>query len=185
MTLEDFLISYQTDRTECLESVYKSQLSICQSWINKNFKKQPQETKDILIDAIVILSENANMNKINASSTLVSTYLLGICKNLIKQSNKNQPLYVVLDNDVKDDFNIEEFTTKLENEAFQIKTLEECLENLGHPCSTIIKEFYLNQLKQEKITTLMGYQNGNVTKSMKYKCLNRLKILFFKNNKSL
>ena len=94
MTLEDFLISYQIDSTECLETVYKSQLSICQAWICKYFKKSPHEAKDILIDAIVILSENANMKKIIATNTLVTTYLIGICKNLIRQSNKNQVLYV-------------------------------------------------------------------------------------------
>jgi hypothetical protein len=52
---------------------------------------------------------------------------------------------------------------------------------LGEPCKTIIEEFYLNSRSMQEICEQFGYTNADNAKTQKYKCLQRLKKLFFKD----
>ena len=53
------------------------------------------------------------------------------------------------------------------------------LIDLGEPCSELIKDFYINKLSMEQIAEKFGYTNADNAKTQKYKCLQRLKKIFF------
>ena len=53
------------------------------------------------------------------------------------------------------------------------------MENLGEPCKTILKDFYIYKLSMEEISDKFGYTNSDNAKTQKYKCLQRLKRTFF------
>ncbi len=57
------------------------------------------------------------------------------------------------------------------------------LDQLGEPCKTILRDFYLYNKSMEEITDKFGYTNADNAKTQKYKCLQRLKALFFKEYK--
>lgn len=180
MTLAEFLISDKEEHLRCLEKTYRGNFNFCIAWIIKNHPARQADAKDIFTESLVILSENAFKNKIQPSDTLVSTYLLAVCKNLIRQSERNQKFQEISTEYLPDDIYQEESDFDLAENEKKLLNLNEALEKLGHPCNTIIREFYLNQTRQEKITEILGYQNTDVTKTMKYKCLGRLKEIFFK-----
>ena len=59
--------------------------------------------------------------------------------------------------------------------------MKKALENLGEPCKTIIQDFYIHNLSMQDICEKFGYTNTDNAKTQKYKCLQRLKKLFFQS----
>jgi DNA-directed RNA polymerase specialized sigma24 family protein len=67
-------------------------------------------------------------------------------------------------------------------EKEQILTrLEDAVEKLGEPCSSLIKAFYLEKQNMQNIADRFGYTNAENAKTQKYKCFMRLKKIFFDN----
>src|SRR5690606_23662726 len=58
--------------------------------------------------------------------------------------------------------------------------MEEALVGLGEPCKTILYDFYIKNRSMADICEKFGYTNTDNAKTQKYKCLQRLKKLFFK-----
>ena len=57
--------------------------------------------------------------------------------------------------------------------------MHESLGQLGEPCRTILEDFFIRDFSMQQITEKMGYTNTDNAKNQKYKCLIRLKKLFF------
>jgi hypothetical protein len=53
------------------------------------------------------------------------------------------------------------------------------IEQLGEPCRTLLEDFYMGNLTMEQISEKFGYTNADNAKNQKYKCLQRLKKIFF------
>jgi RNA polymerase sigma factor (sigma-70 family) len=67
-----------------------------------------------------------------------------------------------------------------EHQHRQFQLMQTALSQLGEPCKTIIEEFYLHNKSMQDICEQFGYTNADNAKTQKYKCLQRLKKLFFK-----
>jgi DNA-directed RNA polymerase specialized sigma24 family protein len=61
----------------------------------------------------------------------------------------------------------------------QFTKMQSALQLLGEPCKTIIEDFYINNRSMQEICESFGYTNADNAKTQKYKCLQRLKKLFF------
>ena len=62
-----------------------------------------------------------------------------------------------------------------------IEKMNACMENLGEPCKTLLKDFYVYKLSMDEISEKFGYTNSDNAKTQKYKCLQRLKRYFFED----
>ena len=71
----------------------------------------------------------------------------------------------------------------VEERAREFERMESSLACLGEPCRTIITDFYIADLGMEEIAAKFGYTNADNAKNQKYKCLQRLKKLYFGNDK--
>ena len=61
----------------------------------------------------------------------------------------------------------------------QFSKMQSALGMLGEPCKTIIEDFYIHNRSMQEICEKFGYTNADNAKTQKYKCLQRLKKLFF------
>jgi hypothetical protein len=57
--------------------------------------------------------------------------------------------------------------------------MNESLDKLGEPCRSLIRDFYLNKMNMDDLAEKFGYTNADNAKNQKYKCLQRLKKMFF------
>jgi DNA-directed RNA polymerase specialized sigma24 family protein len=57
--------------------------------------------------------------------------------------------------------------------------MERALNSLGEPCRSLIEGFYIKKLDMQALSKEFGYTNADNAKTQKYKCLMRLKKLFF------
>jgi hypothetical protein len=67
----------------------------------------------------------------------------------------------------------------IEEEMKQFDGMKLAMENIGEPCYSLINDFYFNQLSMADLTLKYNYTNADNTKNQKYKCMNRLKKIFF------
>ena len=63
------------------------------------------------------------------------------------------------------------------NVEFEI--MEKALINLGEPCKSLLEAYYLQKQNMQVIAANFGYTNADNAKNQKYKCLMRLKKIFF------
>jgi DNA-directed RNA polymerase specialized sigma24 family protein len=73
----------------------------------------------------------------------------------------------------------------IEEREIQFGKMANALGELGEPCKTLIEDFYIKQLSMSQISEKFGYTNADNAKTQKYKCLMRLKKLFFKQEERL
>jgi hypothetical protein len=52
-------------------------------------------------------------------------------------------------------------------------------DSLGEPCKSLLEAFYIEKKSMDQIALTFGYTNADNAKNQKYKCLMRLKKLFF------
>ncbi|HMP88139.1 MAG TPA: sigma-70 family RNA polymerase sigma factor, partial [Lacibacter sp.] len=68
------------------------------------------------------------------------------------------------------------------NEAFVM--MDKALQHLGEPCKSLLEAYYVQKKQMLEIAEHFGYTNADNAKNQKYKCLMRLKKLFFAHYKN-
>jgi len=128
---------------------------------------------DVYQDAIVALCENAQKGLLDSLTGSLKTYLFSIGKYMIYSEIKKQGKNVNFEEIQNILPEWEEYSEDELNE--NIKKLREGFAGLGEKCREILKLFYYEEKNLDEITDLMQYDNKDVTKSQKSRCLRQLK----------
>ncbi|GAA4445978.1 hypothetical protein GCM10023189_00610 [Nibrella saemangeumensis] len=136
------------------------------------------DAKDIYQEALVVVYEKVTVGSLELNCQL-KTYLYSICRRLwLKQlalrSRDNRNLV-----DTEDSVSVDEDMAWHETRDRQFELMADSLERLGEPCRTLLEDFYIRHMSMQEITEKFGYTNSDNAKTQKYKCLMRLKKLFF------
>ena len=62
--------------------------------------------------------------------------------------------------------------------------MEKAVNTLGEPCKSLLEAFYMQKKSMQEIAETFGYTNAENAKNQKYKCLIRLKKVFFTQYKT-
>jgi DNA-directed RNA polymerase specialized sigma24 family protein len=81
--------------------------------------------------------------------------------------------------DFEEHLPVEEEIDNHNDRDIQFGKMESALQLLGEPCKTIMEDFYIKNRSMQEICERFGYTNADNAKTQKYKCLQRLKKLFF------
>ena len=71
---------------------------------------------------------------------------------------------------------------ELKEQEYQV--MSNSLQQLGEPCKSLLEAFYNKKRNMIDIARHFGYTNADNAKNQKYKCLMRLKKLFFAEYKN-
>lgn len=124
---------------------------------------------DVYQDTIVAFIENARKGHLNNLRSEIKTYLFSIGKYLIYKKLKENQTHLMEDLPVG--FEWEEIETNDE----VLLMVEHGLEQLGEKCYKILKLFYYEEKKLDEILEILPYENKDVLKSQKSRCLKQLK----------
>ena len=143
-----------------------------------------QEAKDIYQEAVIAFYRKVQFPEFRLTCK-IKTYLYEVCRRLwLKRlaEKKRQPRGM----EVMEFFSgVEEEMTDIEEKENRYACMSKAMQELGEPCLNIIKDYYLQDLSMETISNKYGYTNADNAKNQKYKCLQRLKKLFFQEHKQL
>ncbi|WP_423737698.1 RNA polymerase sigma factor [Chitinophaga caseinilytica] len=138
------------------------------------------DAKDIFQEAMIVLYEKAKEGNFVLSSRL-KTFLYAVCRRMWLKKLQSGPNSAPLPDDVEESADAAEaLEAHLEKDA-QFRQMETAMGKIGEPCKTILEEYYIRHRSMQEIAEQFGYTNAENAKNQKYKCLMRLKKLFFAN----
>jgi DNA-directed RNA polymerase specialized sigma24 family protein len=79
---------------------------------------------------------------------------------------------------------VEEEVEEHEKRNTDYLLMENALSKIGEPCKSLLDAYYLQKKSMQDIAGEFGYTNADNAKTQKYKCLMRLKKLFFAQYKN-
>ncbi len=141
------------------------------------------DAEDVFQEALVILYEKAQAPEFCLTCKL-STYLFAVSKHLWYKKLQQSGLFFSL-NEQENESELEFGQTYMDDiqshwdKELQFDQLSKSLDQLGEPCSTLLKAFYIDKKNMQEIAKAFGYTNAENAKTQKYKCLTRLRKIFF------
>lgn len=180
-TEQELLTRLATGERTVTKHVYELYYPTVTKWIQKNGGSEP-DAADIYQEAMVILYEKAQ-NETFRLSCKIGTYLFAISKNLwykkLQGLRKQPGSFENADFDERSDWAYEDDIRSHQERETHYEQLNRALEQLGEPCSSLIKAYYQHDKSMQDIASEFGYTNSDNAKTQKYKCLNRLRKLFY------
>lgn len=152
---------------------------VLQLIINNNGSEH--DAKDIYQESIIILHDKIKSGDFELTSKL-KTFLYSVCRRLWLKKLSHKSRFSEDIKDYEDYFPVEPDLAQHEEKDQQFLLMNSALTQLGEPCKTIIEDFYINNKSMQEICEKFGYTNADNAKTQKYKCLQRLKKLFFNLN---
>ena len=130
---------------------------------------------DIYQDSIVAFCENARKGKLDDIKSAISTYIIAIGKYKVYAflKKENKEISLDLHTEILDSLIVDEINQDDE----RITILQRAFKGLGEKCKQILTMFYYEGKKLNDIQESMQYENKDVLKSQKSRCLKRLKEL--------
>jgi RNA polymerase sigma factor (sigma-70 family) len=115
----------------------------------------------------------------------IKTYLYSVCRRIWLKKLEKQKRISIQTDEFDQVISIEEDIKEHEQSNIRFKTMENALSKIGEPCKGLLEAFYINKKQMQEIAIIFNYTNADNAKTQKYKCLNRLKKLFFAEYKNL
>lgn len=162
-----------------IQHLYKLHFPTIERMILNNSGSKEQ-AQDVFQESVLVLYDKVTQQGFVLECKL-KTFLYAVSKRLwLKQLNKKDVNSSTLDSDMLENIpDIDDDVQLHEQKEVLFDRMEDALKLLGEPCQGIIKDFYLHNKSMQEICDKLGYTNTDNAKTQKYKCLQRLKKLFF------
>lgn len=174
---EELLNGLRHQEDKALSVIYKTYFSMILHFVNQNNGSE-QEAKDIYQEAIIVLYENAQQPQFELTCK-IKTYLYSVCRRLWLKRIAEKGKFIGKIEDFESFISLDDDRTELDERERQFLVMKTSLDQLGEPCRTIMEDFFIHNMSMQQITDKMGYTNPDNAKNQKYKCLMRLKKIFF------
>ena len=160
-----------------VESIYRNHYSMIQTLIINN-SGTSDDARDIFQEAIIVLYEKAKSGSFELHAQL-KTYIYAVCRRLwLKRLITYQRYSGDLAN-APESIATEDDIEMYEHRTQDFELMEKALQHLGEPCKELLESYYLKKKNMSEIAREFGYTNADNAKNQKYKCLIRLKKIFF------
>lgn len=167
---------------KAVETIYKENYTTIQSLIINN-NGSADDAKDIFQEAMIVLYEKARSGSFELNCQ-IKTYLYSVARRLwlkrLQQASRYSGDIGHAEAVVPVEDDIEEHTRR--DQEFEM--MNKAIGNLGEPCKSLLEAFYLQKKNMQEIAADFGYTNAENAKTQKYKCLIRLKKIFFTHYKN-
>ena len=166
-----------------IETIYRENYASIQSFILTN-NGSVDDARDIFQEAMIVLYEKAGLSTF-VLTCQIKTYLFSICRRLwLKRLQQLGKFSTHLDN-LEEIVAVEEELEDHEKKNNEFVLMEQAMTKIGEPCKSLLDAYYLQKKNMQDIANEFGYTNADNAKTQKYKCLVRLKKLFFAQYKNV
>lgn len=180
-TEKALLLGLARNDKKAVETIYKTNYNMVQSLVINN-NGTTDDAKDIFQEAMIVLYEKAKSGTFELNCQ-IKTYVYSVCRRLwlkkLQQANRFLEMGDI-ESIVPVDEDLEDHGKK--NAEFEM--MDKAIGGLGEPCKSLLEAYYLEKKNMQEIATSFGYTNAENAKNQKYKCLMRLKKIFFSHYKN-
>lgn len=180
MTEDEVIRHLKSNQEKALFKIYDLYKSEFLQFAHR-FELPKDDILDVYQDAFIALHENALKGKLDDLKSNVKTYFFAIGKYMIYSKFKQNQKSVYME--TFDEFQLDESWIQEEEpeKNSSVDNLKIALNQLGGKCKELLTYFYYEERKLDEIVQLMNYENKDVAKSQKSRCIRNLKNLLNPN----
>lgn len=167
---------------KAVETIYKENYNTIQALIINN-NGSADDAKDIFQEAMIVLYEKVRSAGFELHCQ-IKTFLYSVSRRLWLKRLQQQNRYASPGDSMEAVVDVDEDLAFHEQKDSDLDMMEKAIGNLGEPCKSLIEAYYLQKKSMQEIAAEFGYTNADNAKTQKYKCLVRLKKIFFTQYKN-
>lgn len=164
-----------------VETIYKDNYNIVQALVLTN-NGTAEDAKDIFQETMIVLYEKVQSGTFELNCQ-IKTFIYSVSRRLWLKRLMLQNRFILSDAN-EEVISVEDDLEEHERRNTEFGMMEKAMSGLGEPCKSLLEAFYLQKRTMQDIASSFGYTNAENAKNQKYKCLMRLKKLFFSQYKN-
>ena len=165
------------NNSKAIETIYKDNFNMVLAFILNN-NGSYDEAKDVFQEAMITLYEKAKSDSF-VLTCQIKTYVYSVCRRLWLKRLQQMGRTISGIENFEETVAVEEDIDVHDRQNAEFKIMDKALNSLGEPCKSLLEAYYINKKGMSEIAKMFGYTNADNAKNQKYKCLIRLKKLFF------
>jgi RNA polymerase sigma factor (sigma-70 family) len=166
---------------KAIETIYKDNYNLVQALVINN-SGTTEDAKDIFQEAMIVLYEKVQSGTFELNCQ-IKTFVYSVSRRLWLKRLMHQNRFQLSDGH-EESISVDEEMDEHEKRNAEFVMMERAMNGLGEPCKSLLEAFYLQKKSMQEIAGSFGYTNSENAKNQKYKCLVRLKKLFFSQYKN-
>jgi RNA polymerase sigma factor (sigma-70 family) len=166
---------------KAIETIYKENYNLVQALVINN-SGTSEDAKDIFQEAMIVLYEKVQSGTFELNCQ-IKTFVYSVSRRLWLKRLMHQSRFHLSDGH-EELVIVDEEMDEHEKRNTEFIMMEKAMNGLGEPCKSLLEAFYLQKKSMQEIAGSFGYTNSENAKNQKYKCLMRLKKLFFSQYKN-
>lgn len=170
------------DKTS-IEKIYRDYYKMVQSLVINN-SGTTDDAADIFQELMIVLFEKAKSGNLELHCQL-KTFIYAIGRRLWLKKLSQAQRFNGNSDGIDEVVSVEEDIEFHEKRQMEFNTMENALAKIGEPCKSLLQAYYIQKKQMQEIASDFGYTNADNAKTQKYKCLVRLKKLFFAQYKNV
>lgn len=166
----------------CVETIYRDNYTVIQSFILAN-NGSVDDARDIFQESMVVLYEKTHDPSFSLNCQ-IRTYVYSVCRRLWLKRLQQRKKYPLQIDGLEEVVPVEAAVEDHEQRDQQFRMMDQAINRIGEPCKSLLQAYYIHRKTMQEIASGFGYTNAENAKTQKYKCLMRLKKLFFAQYKT-
>jgi RNA polymerase sigma factor (sigma-70 family) len=171
----------QSDR-KAVEGIYRDHFNTIQTLIINN-NGSADDAKDVFQESMIVLFEKVRSGNFELQCQL-RTFLYSVARRIWLKRLQQQNRYTSPGDNMEPIVAVDEDLASHEERNAEFELMEKAINHLGEPCKSLLEAYYLQKKTMQTIAASFGYTNAENAKNQKYKCLLRLKKIFFSHYKN-
>lgn len=167
---------------KAVETIYRENFNMVQSLVINN-NGSADDAKDIFQEAMIVLYEKARSGTFELNCQ-IKTFVYSVSRRLWLKRLQQQNRFSSAGDSMEPVVPVDEDIDEHDRRNAEFDMMENAISHLGEPCKSLIEAYYLQKQTMQEIAARFGYTNADNAKNQKYKCLMRLKKIFFTNYKN-
>ena len=174
---KDMLRGLAIQDRESVELIYRQNYPMVQHLIVNN-NGSIDDAADVFQETMIVLFEKAHSPQFELNCQL-KTFIYSVARRIWLKKLQKQQKYTLVTQDFEPWVAVDEDGELHSKKQEQFNIMELALEKIGEPCKSLLEAFYFGKKNMNEIAEDFKYTNADNAKTQKYKCLVRLKKLFF------
>jgi RNA polymerase sigma factor (sigma-70 family) len=170
------------NETKAVETIYRENYNMVQALIINN-NGSADDAKDVFQEAMIVLYEKVRSGTFELNCQ-IKTYVYSVCRRIWLKKLQQQSRYSGDIGNIDETVPVEDDIGDHDKRNAEFEMMDKAIGSLGEPCKSLLEAFYLQKRNMQEIATSFGYTNADNAKTQKYKCLMRLKKIFFAHYKN-
>jgi RNA polymerase sigma factor (sigma-70 family) len=166
-------VSDKTQLNDAILSLYRQYSDIVSSFII-SYGASEQDADDVFQETVIAFIDIVQKGKFRMEAS-IKTFLVSVARNIWRNEQKKR---------MRTDFREQRFESgrpqsedginEWINESEKNRQLRDLVFQLGEPCRKLLMLFYYENLSMKEMLNYLPYENEQVVRNKKYKCLQQL-----------